>query len=618
MSGAPAAARSGARPGPAAGCDAILVTDCGSTSTKAILIEKRDGGYRLAARGEAPTTVEAPHEDVTRGVLNALAEVAELSGRRLLADDGRSLLKPAQGRDGVDLYLSTSSAGGGLQMLVAGVVRNMTAESAERAALGAGAIVMEVIAFNDRRRPHEQIERIRQLRPDMILLSGAVDGGATAHVVKLAELVAAAEPRPRMGEQGHLPVIYAGNRDARDEVASAFGGRVDLVAVDNLRPVLERENLGPAREKIHEVFLEHVMAQAPGYPALMAMAHGPIMPTPMAVGQMIQAVAGAEKCEVLAVDIGGATTDVFSVFQGQFNRTVSANLGMSYSIANVVRSAGLANVLRWLPGQQAERDLRNRILNKMIRPTTVPQLLVDLQFEQAVAREAMRLAFEQHRRFATGLKGVQRSRTISDAFRQTGAAETLADLMRLDLLIGSGGVLSNAPERAQAALMLIDAFQPEGLTRLAVDSIFMLPQLGVLATVHPDAAREVLLKDCLIPIGVCLAPVGPALRPGSALAQVTLEAGAGEARQATVRAGELACLPLPAGATARLRVQPARGFDVGAGPGAVLQAEVKGGVVGVILDGRGRPLQLAASPEERSAQLRRWHAALALYAQEAP
>ncbi len=610
---APAGGPHPAAPPPAA-CDVILVTDCGSTSTKAILVERRDGRFRLTARGEAPTTVEAPWEDVTRGVRNAIAEVSELSGRRLLDPATGALLRPARDGEGVDLFLSTSSAGGGLQMLVAGVVRNMTAESAERAALGAGAIVMDVIAFNDPRRPHEQIERIRQLRPDMILLSGAVDGGSTSHVVKLAELVAAAEPRPRLGGAGELPVVYAGNVDARAAVAAAFGGRVDLVMVDNLRPVLERENLGPAREKIHDVFLEHVMARAPGYLALMAMCDHPIMPTPAAVGMMVQSISAEGGRDVLAVDIGGATTDVFSVFDGQFNRTVSANLGMSYSVANVLRSAGLENVKRWVPAPIEERDLRDRLLNKMIRPTTLPQLMSDLLVEQAVAREALRLAFAQHRAFATRrLMGVHRRRTIGDAFRQDDEDQSLVNLLDLDLLIGSGGVLSHAPRRAQAALMLVDAFLPEGLTRLAVDSVFMLPQLGVLNGVHPVAAHEVLASDCLIPLGSCLAPVGPALRPGSPLARVTLALESGATLEARVLAGEVELLPLARGTRARLRVEPGRGFDVGRGPGTPLETDVAGGEVGLILDGRGRPLAWPARESERLDCLRRWHAALDIY-----
>jgi hypothetical protein len=125
----------------------ILATDCGSTTTKAILIENRGGQYRQTFRGEAPTTVEAPLADVTIGVRNAVRELEELSGRRLLDAQGH-LIRPAQGQEGCDIYVSTSSAGGGLQMMVAGVIREMTAASAQRAALGAGAIVMDVIATN--------------------------------------------------------------------------------------------------------------------------------------------------------------------------------------------------------------------------------------------------------------------------------------------------------------------------------------------------------------------------------------------------------------------------------------------------------------------------------------
>ena len=195
----------------------ILATDCGSTTTKAILIQKIDGVFRLTNRGEAPTTVEAPFEDVTKGVLNSITELEELSGRTIL--DGEKIISPVNGNIGVDIYISTSSAGGGLQMMVGGVVKSMTGESAQRAALGAGAIVMDVLASNDDRLYHEKVRRIRQLRPDMILLSGGVDGGTVSHVVELSEILEAANPRPRLGMGFQLPVIYAGNIKARKAIA---------------------------------------------------------------------------------------------------------------------------------------------------------------------------------------------------------------------------------------------------------------------------------------------------------------------------------------------------------------------------------------------------------------
>ncbi len=139
------------------------------------------------------------------------------------------------------------------------------------------------------------------------------------------------------------------------------------------------------------------MAQAPGYKKLMSWTGAPIIPTPAAVGMIIETVARREGINVIGVDIGGATTDVFSVFQEIFNRTVSANLGMSYSVANVVAEAGLDNIRRWLPFAFDEQALRNQIKNKMIRPTTIPQTVNDLQVEQAIAREALRLALRSTR-----------------------------------------------------------------------------------------------------------------------------------------------------------------------------------------------------------------------------
>ena len=586
--------------------NAILATDCGSTTTKAILIEKKKGEYRLVVRGEAPTTVEAPFEDVTKGVLNAIREVEELADKEILA--GEKIITPRVGeRKGVDLYISTSSAGGGLQMMVAGVVKTMTAESAARAALGAGAIVMETIASNDGRLSYEKIELIRKLRPDMILLSGGIDGGTVKHVVELAEIIGAADPKPRFGTGYNLPVIYAGNKDAQDSIKENLEKKTDLSIVDNLRPLLEMENLEPARREIHDLFMEHVMAHAPGYKKLMKWTEVPIMPTPGAVGLLIKTIAENEKIQVIGVDIGGATTDIFSVFQKIFNRTVSANLGMSYSISNVLVEAGVENIMRWVPFKVDRKYLRNMIKNKMIRPTTIPQTLKGLQLEQAIAREALRLAFVQHKSMAVGLKGIQQERTISDAFSQAATGASLVDMMHLDLVVGSGGALSHAPRRNQAAFMVIDGFLPEGVTRLAVDSIFMMPQLGVLSTVNEKAATEVFDKDCLIRLGTCIAPVGNG-KEGRPCVTVSLED-----KKIEVNYRDMVLIPLGVGEKKEVIITPTKSFDVGAGKGKQLKTLVDGGIVGLIIDARGRPFELPEDNSKRIELLTRWNNALAIY-----
>jgi hypothetical protein len=339
------------------------------------------------------------------------------------------------------------------------------------------------------------------------------------------------------------------------------------------------------------------------------------MPTPGAVGIIIEKVAKRDQIAVVGVDIGGATTDVFSVFQGVFNRTVSANLGMSYSVSNVMAEAGIENILRWVPFQVDEVELRNRIKNKMIRPTTIPQSLEDLVIEQAIAREALRLAFEQHKALAVGLKGVQTERTISDIMSQTESGSSLVNLLDLGLLVGSGGVLSHAPRRAQAALMMVDAFLPEGLTHLAVDSIFMAPQLGVLSSVHEEAATQVFERDCLVRLGAVLAPIGGG-RAGQPCVTVRLE-GSGAPLERAVPFGEVVVVPLPAEGRVRMVATPARGFDLGPGKGRALEADVLGGVVGLIIDTRGRrPFVLPSDPAQRIERLRAWNRALEIYPRE--
>jgi len=579
----------------------ILATDCGSTTTKAILIEYIAGEYRLTYRGEAPTTVEAPFEDVTRGVLNAIIELEELSKKSIL--DGEKIISPALDNRGVDVYISTSSAGGGLQMMVSGVVRNMTGESAQRAALGAGAIVMDILASNDKRLYHEKVKRIRELRPDMVLLSGGIDGGTVSHVVELAEIIKTANPKPRLGMNYKLPIIYAGNNKAQDSIKDTLDDSTDLIMVPNIRPTLEKENLKPSRDKIHDLFMEHVMAQAPGYNKLMKWTDHPIMPTPGAVGEMIKKISEVENISVVGVDIGGATTDVFSVFDGEFNRTVSANLGMSYSICNVLSEAGVSNVSRWVPFEIDSSNLTNRIANKMIRPTTIPQTLEDLKIEQALAREALRLSFIQHKEFAVSLKGIQQERTISDTFDQKMTGETIVDMLKLDLIVGSGGVLSHAPRRSQAMRMLIDSFLPQGITQIAVDSIFMMPQLGVLSTFHEKAAIEVFHKDCLVKLGTCLAPIGQYSK-GKDLLTYSFNID-NKIHEGTLKFGEIILIKASLGMHS-CKIIPERNVDLGFGKGQIFEGDINGGEVGIVLDGRGREIKFLNDDSSRINQILEW------------
>ncbi len=583
----------------------VLVTDCGSTTTKALLFQRTADGWRMTGRGEAPTTVEEPIADVTVGALNAFKEIEEITGRKILSNDNLNspfLLQSGASKDGINIYLSTSSAGGGLQMLVAGVVRGISAESAERAALGAGAIVMDVISADDGREDAERIERIRHLKPDIVLIAGGTENGTATHPVELAELMAAAAPRPRFGDTYALPVIYCGNSVVSDEIREVLARTGEVRVVSNVRPKIEQEDLEPARDLVHDFFLSHVMSHAPGYGKLLTWSPVPVIPTPAGVGEMVTHHADSKKISVLCVDIGGATTDVFSVFpddggQFHFNRTVSANVGMSYSVANVLLEVGPESISRWLPYSIDNDQVSDRIRNKMIRPTSIPQSLDDLWLEQAVCREALALSLKHHRMLAKGLAGTRKSRTISDMFSQRSSREELVNLDKLDLVIGSGGVLSHAPDRRSAALMMIDGFCLSGLTELAVDSVFMMPHLGVLATVAPQAASEIFYADCLVRIGYLIAPTfSKNTDAGAVLATVSLNGS----KIGEVISGELLLIEGSSDGDGELLIELSKGVVLcGESKQRSHSKKLSKGTHTFFLDGRNRPINLGNSSNDR-------------------
>ena len=590
----------------------ILATDVGSTTTKARFFHKIDGLWRFYVAGEAPTTVEAPYEDVTLGVTNAVREIEELTNHKILAADGSGIKVPFDGTSGVDLYCTTSSAGGGLQMMVGGLVKTMTAESANRAALGAGSIVMDVLSVDDGRQNFEKIKLIRSLRPDMILQAGGTDGGDIEHVMEMAELIKSAKPRPRLGLGYDLPYVYAGNKNAAPHIKELAEGAFALNIVENIRPVLELENTEPARRAIHELFMEHVMSHAPGYQKLMKWANIDIMPTPAAEGLAIQLIANTYEKNVLGVGLGGATTNVYSVFDERFVRSVSANLGMSYSVTNVLKEAGLDNVQRWMPFALSELDLKNRLMNKMIRPTTIPQTLEELVVEHSVAREALRLGLLHHKSIATRLKGVKQVHDDMGWMFDAAVAESYIDMMEIDIVAGTGGLLSHAPDRAQTLLILTDAFQPMGITWLFQDSVFMMPHLGLLSTVHSKASWEIFDRDCLVRLGTVIAAKGVA-KPGTPVMTVEITMPDGSVTEESVAFGEIKRLPLGVNESAQVRVIAEKGFEVSNEGVREITGEASGGEVGLVLDGRGRPIVMESDPDARIQQIKSWFKSMGIY-----
>ena len=336
--------------------NSILIADCGSTTTKVLLFEKDNNIFSLKEQSESPTTVEEPYNDVTVGLLNAFIEIERKSKRKLLKNN--SLILPQRNEHGVDLFMSTSSAGGGLQILVAGVVKNMTAKSAEKAALGAGAIILDILSSEENDDDYKTVKKLQTLKPDMILMGGGTEGGTVLHLKELSHILQKADLKPRFKTNNKIPLIFAGNSEARNDITNILNNQYTIKCIDNIRPSMDTENIRPAKIEILNLFMNHVIKQAPGFNKLKKLTNISVLPTPAAVSNIIKNFSETKKQSVLCIDIGGATTDVFSYINNKMNRTVSANLGMSYSISNIFAYKSYNDIKRWLPFKTNKEDLQ--------------------------------------------------------------------------------------------------------------------------------------------------------------------------------------------------------------------------------------------------------------------
>jgi hypothetical protein len=236
--------------------------------------------------------------------------------------------------------------------------------------------------------------------------------------------------------------------------------------------------------------------------------------------------------------------------------------------------------------------------------------------EHAVAREALRLGFQHHKFLARPLRGTLREKKdMADLFDFDMRLGTYINQLKVDWLAGTGGLLSHAPRRAQSALILMDGFQPEGVTKLAQDSVFMMPHLGVLSSVYPDIAMEIFEKDCLVRLGTCIAPVGQ-LQKEKEIIALKAEMPDGTVVEEELTFGTLKIIPLKEYEQARVEIMPAKGFDVGAGQGETLTTNIEGGRLGIIIDARGRPIVLPEDTEEHREKLLEWINALNAYPNE--
>lgn len=447
-----------------------LLIDFGSTYTKITAVDIE--GESIIGTAQAPTTVNT---NIMEGLNNALAELR-----------GQSPGCP----EDFNHKLACSSAAGGLKMVAIGLVPDLTAEAAKRAALGAGAKVLKV--FSHQLTPWE-MQEMAALGPEIVLLAGGTDGGNTGVILHNAAMLA------KSGLKS--PVVVAGNKAASGEIRGMLeAAGIETFVAGNVLPELSRLDVDPARQTIREVFMSRIV-QAKGLDSAQTYIDGILMPTPAAVLNASKLLAGGYGGEdglgdLVVLDVGGATTDVHSMADGDptrsgvmfkglpepyAKRTVEGDLGMRYNAQGLLDAAGPKKIIR--NTGMPNLDVENAIGRLTGRVEFIPASAEDHLIDRGLGRTAVELAMDRH----AGRTEVFYS-PMGPTYLQYGK-----DLTRVECLIGTGGVLvhgSNPAYILQGALFNESeaaVLKPQS-PGLFLDEKYILAAMGLLGDIYPQKA----------------------------------------------------------------------------------------------------------------------------------
>jgi MutL-like protein len=579
---------------------AILVADCGTVFTKVSLLGLVEGQFRLMARGEAPTTVAAPHKDITKGIIQAISEIERVTGHTLVSK-GRILSPQQPTGDGVDLFVTAISAGGPIRLVVLGAVSPQLAEMAGQAVSGLYAENHAIpspsfsAASGSGQAPwptervqlewERQLQSMRELQPHAALIVGQADTSAGATPLQEAcQLVMNYLQDQRQQGAGRttpLPVLYAAAPQYVEAVRRMLHGHAEVTRVDEPN---SPAGLAPMSMATTALYERDVIQRVPGYEQMRSWSPAAPVGAAGSLSSLVRFLAQHYAMNVTAVDVGASTTSVMMGGErGEFIPMVNAGIGIGPNIGAILRQVGVQRVVRWLPFEISEEELRQYAMNRMMHPQAIPTSQRDLQIAQAFAREAIILTVEA-------------------------GAHAKSRQFSADLILATGGVLAHAPKYGQAMLLLLDALQPRGVTSMVLDRTMLISQLGAVATVAPVAAVQVNENDAVMHrLGTCVVPFGN-LPVGQGALRVDVEYSNGRKVSAEVMSGNIEVIPLQVNEQALLSLYPAPTVDVGLGVGERARAaeEIDGGLVGLVIDARGRPLAFSPDNAERQARLLQW------------
>lgn len=565
--------------------EAVIIADCGSATTRATLLELVDDRLRYVAQGESPTTAEPPIADVSVGVRNALAALEQATARRFTARN-RPIVPQGDDGNGADALLATVTATPALRLAILTTGSDSLSlallDSARRLPLTVLPTVTVDGADQDEDRTRETVAAIARYQPDLLLLvATAAREGSTTRLLSLATRIVAAASVA--GYESYPAVLFVGDERLHDAITTSFSGGTELgliatgpADVATLTALVEQELL--------EFVNQRVIARRPGFDVVRDWTTGTLLARSRALDLVNRFMAAHLDREVLTVEFTDGAT--FCWARGDEHRGLTEPaLDLAIGAGNLLMTLLPADVLRWLPFECDEDALVRWILNRALRPFTLPLNRRDQLIEAAIARELLR----------TGV-----------AELQTAGSEPLTP----EVIVG-GSFFARWPDPGLALLTLLDGLQPRpasGLVRVALDRNGLLPAIGAMGVVEPERAAEAFAYDGVIDLGVAIALSGPT--GDTVNGQIRYHTGETQTFSATV--GTLTRVPLdPARRVSGLRLTPTGRVTIGAGaagvPASFDEPELpRGSLVGLLLDGRGQPLDLPAANQERRERLAAW------------
>jgi hypothetical protein len=574
--------------------ESLLAVSVGAATTRAAFFDIVEGAYRFVAAGQAPSMAEAPRRDVIEGVRSAIESLQAVIGRTFL-DDKRAVIRPTnQEGAGVDGLVLTLSAGPALKTVLVGLLSDVSLESARRLAGSLYAVVADTVGLEDARPPAQIIDSLVRVEPDLVLISGGTDGGASTAIRQVLEPVGLASfltpPEKRAA------FLFAGNARMGEEVRSLLGSLASSMHISpNVRPSLETEDLNPAERELARVFINIRKQQMAGVDLLDQWSNGHLLPTSYATGRMMRflsKVYGSRK-GILSVDLGSSAAIVCAGFEGRSSLATYPQFGLGENLAGLLNHTTPEEILRWSSVDFPAGALRDFLHEKSIHPNTVPATAEERALSEAVNRQALHLATLAARRHFP-----------------TGAPSLRAGLMPLfDPILAGGAALTEISLLGESLLLLLDAVQPVGVTGVILDQNSLLPMLGAAAGRNSLLPVQVLESGAFLSLGTVVAPVISAPQ-GTPILLARLTSLDGTEARTEIRFGSIELLSLPGNQTGRLFLQPQRAADVGFGPGRSGTITVNGGALGVIFDGRGRPLELPDDGARRREQIKKWQGSM--------